>query len=96
MNEDEKELVLMLNDVYEKYVSLPVQHHSDRDEFINALHVLQHLVMIRSVRRTHPDLFPLNLQATASLDSLEDVRPVEKAIAETIENALRGQGGGDA
>ena len=88
MNEDEKELVLLLNDVYDKYMSLPEQHYQDRSEFVNALHVLQHLIMIRSVRRMNPDMFPLNLQADAKLESLDDMSPIEKAIQETLDNAL--------
>ena len=91
MTEDEKELIMMLNDVYEKYVGLPVQHHDDMPEFVNALHILQHLVMIRDVRRMNPDMFPLNLQADATLDSLDDMTPIQKAISETIGNAFRQQ-----
>ena len=88
MNDEEKELVLLLNDVYDKYMSLPEQHYQDRNEFVNALHVLQHLIMIRSVRRMNPDMFPLNLKVDAKLESLDDMSPIEKAIQETLDNAL--------
>jgi len=88
MTDEEKEIVMMLSDVYEKYAGLPEQHHDDMPEFVNALHVLQHLVMIRSVRRRHPDMFPLNLRVDAKLDSLDDMTPIQKAISETIGNAF--------
>ena len=88
MTDEEKELVLMLNDVYERFMELPEQHHSDKDEFVNALHVLQHLVMIRSVRRRHPDLFPLNLSAEAELRSLDDAESIGKSIEDALKKAL--------
>ena len=88
MTEDEKELVMMLNDVYEKYAGLEAQHKDDMDEFVNALHVLQHLVMIRSVRRKYPEMFPLHLKANAEISDLNDMSPIEKAISATLNNAL--------
>ena len=88
MTNEEKEIVLLLNDVYEKYSSLPKQHHSDMDEFVNALHILQHLVMIRGIRRRYPDMFPMNLQANVTIDSINDMSPIEEAISKTIGNAL--------
>lgn len=93
MTEDEKELILMLNDVYEKYISMPEQHCDDKAEFVRALHVLQHLVMIRSVRRGNPEMFPLHLSTTAHIDSLDDMKPIENAIMETLNNALNNKGG---
>ena len=88
MTVEEKEIVLLLNDVYEKYSSLQQQHHSDMDEFVNALHILQHLVMIRSVRRKYPGMFPMNLQTSVTMDSFNDMSPIEEAISKTIGNAL--------
>ena len=88
MTDEEKEIVLLLNDVYEKYSSLQQQHHSDMDEFVNALHILQHLVMIRGIRRRYPDMFPMNLQANATIDNINDMSPIEEAISKTIGNAL--------
>ena len=84
MTDEEKELILMLNDVYERFASLPVQHHSDMDEFVQALHILQHLVMIRCVRRGNPEMFPLQL--TASPDGGMDT--IKDAIMSTIGTAL--------
>lgn len=72
----------MLNDVYDKYSALSVQHHADMDEFVNALHVIQHLVMIRSVRRKYPDIFPLNLKIDVN---------VKDAIEETLMNAFKNE-----
>ena len=86
MTNEEKEIVLLLNDVYEKYSSLKQQHHSDMDEFVNALHILQHL--IRGVRRKYPDMFPMNLQANVTIDNINDMSPIEEAISKTIGNAL--------
>lgn len=88
MTNEEKEIVLLLNDVYEKYSSLQQQHHSDMDEFVNALHILQHLVMIRGIRRRYPDMFPMNLQANVAIDNINDMSPIEEAISKTIGNAL--------
>ena len=91
MNEDEKEIVFLLNEVYAKYSALQVQHHSDMDEFVNALHILQHLVMIRGVRRSYPDIFPLNLKVEAEMKSLGDTESIRRAIQETLDNALNGK-----
>ena len=85
MTEEEKEILMMLNDVYDKYNALSVQHHADMDEFVNALHVIQHLVMIRSVRRKYPDIFPLNLKATVN-----DLN-INSAIEETLMNAFKNE-----
>ena len=93
MTTDEKEIVLLLNDVYEKDSSLQQQHHSDMDEFVNALHILQHLVMIRGVRRKYPDMFPMNLQTNVTIDNINDMSPIEEAISKTIGNALNNNRG---
>lgn len=90
MNDAEKDIVLLLNDVYERYSGLPVQHKDDMPEFVNALHVLQHLVMIRGVRREDSEMFPLNLKAEAKMESLDDAGAIERAISETLNNALSG------
>lgn len=90
MNDEEKELVLMLNDVYEKYAGLPEQHRDDMKEFVNALHVLQHLVMIRGVRRANPSMFPLQLDVDVKVDSIEEMDDrIGRAVSETLNNALK-------
>lgn len=88
MTDEEKDIILLLGEVYEKYVSLKQQHYGDLDEFVNALHVLQHLVMIRGVRRDNPEMFPINLKAEVSIDDLSDTKKIEVAISETLRNAL--------
>lgn len=88
MTEEEKELVLLLNDVYERYSALPEQHKDDMAEFVNALHVLQHLIMIRSVRRQNRDLFPFNLQADAMIRDVNDMTPIRDAISNALNKAL--------
>lgn len=88
MTNEEKDIILLLGEVYDKYVSLKPQHYSDLDEFVNALHVLQHLVMIRGVRRENPEMFPINLKAEVSIDDLSDTKKIENAISETLKNAF--------
>lgn len=88
MTEEEKEILYLLNDVYYKYDSLPEQHHSDKGEFVNALHTLQHLVMIRSVRRRNPDMFPLCLKAEVELKDLDDMTPLKDAVEKTLKKAF--------
>ncbi len=92
MTDDEKEIVLMLNDLYERYIALPEQHSKDKEEFVNALHVIQHLVMVRSVRRRYPEMFPINLKVDAKIDDINDMSPIERAISETLSNALKNEG----
>lgn len=88
MTNEEKDIILLLEEVYDKYVSLKQQHHCDLDEFVNALHILQHLIMIRGVRRDNPEMFPINLKAEVSVDDLGDTKKIEKAISDTLKNAL--------
>lgn len=59
MTDKEKNIIDLLQTIYEEFSSLEEQHDSDISEFIEALHILQHLVMIRSVRRQYSDLFPI-------------------------------------
>ena len=57
LHDDEKKVLDLTTDLWNTYIKLSVQHPEDQDEFRHALHVLQHLVMIREPRRNHPDLF---------------------------------------
>lgn len=59
MNQQEIDIIMLLENIYQKFSALEEQHYKDKEEFIQALHVLQHLIMIRGVRREYPDLFPL-------------------------------------
>jgi hypothetical protein len=36
------------------YFELPVQHPSDKEEFIAAVHKIQHLIAMRAMRRLYP------------------------------------------
>ena len=82
LTDDEIDLVMQMNDLYSQYLALPVQHKDDKAEFVEALHRLQHLVMVRSVRRDHPDLFPKNISAEVSGSGLENL--IGEKIGEEI------------
>lgn len=75
MTEKEKKIIHLLEEIYEEYIDLDFQHKDDLKEFVNALHIIQHLVMIRSVRREYSDLFPIDKKTTAVIndDSLKDL-----------------------
>ena len=45
---------------WNQYLTLEIQHPCDRQEFLDAIHRAQHLIMIREVRREHPDIFPID------------------------------------
>ena len=77
MTEKEINILYLLEKLYEEYIELEQQHPDDKKEFINALHVLQHLIMIRSVRRKYKDLFPVNNNDIAIEQSLSDLISVE-------------------
>ena len=93
MTDGEKDVIYLLNDVYDRYCELPVQHRDDMKEFVNALHVLQHLVMIRDVRRNNNDMFPMVASADATVSSMDGMKPaLEKAVSEQIGELLKGGG----
>ena len=87
MTDGEKEILFLLNDVYDRFSELPEQHSADMGEFVNALHILQHLVMIRSVRRKYPDIFPVKLKVDVSVDGDGDI---DKAIGMAVSQKLDG------
>ncbi len=62
LTEEEIDLLMVMNELYAKFVELPVQHDNDKNEFVEALHRLEHLVMIRPSRRMHPELFPKHVE----------------------------------
>lgn len=45
------------------YTLLPVQHSSERGDFLIAIHRLQDLMAMRVSRRDHPRIWPLGLTA---------------------------------
>ena len=83
MTEQEKNIVYLLQSVYEEFSALDEQHESDKKEFIEALHRLQHLIMIRSVRRNYSDLFPIrNSKIYENIGLLET--EISKALQEKL------------
>lgn len=54
---DEQKIFNLIIEAHNKYVELEVTHPSDRQDWNNALHVLQRLMGQRILRREHPDVF---------------------------------------
>jgi hypothetical protein len=54
-----EERVVMDNLVraWNAFVELPKQHPDDVDEFRHDFHRLQHLIMVRAIRRLYPDVY---------------------------------------
>jgi hypothetical protein len=87
MTEKEKNIIYMLQSLYEEFSSLEEQHESDLKEFVESLHRLQHLVMIRCVRRNNQDLFPI----LSSKINIDNVEAINKVIAQEINKAFLGE-----
>lgn len=51
MNDDEKYLVKLLGQCFNRFDELPVIHSADRGEFIHHLHALQNIVLSRPATR---------------------------------------------
>lgn len=51
MTETEKQVVMMLAEVWNKYLELPNEHISDNPEFLAGIHRLQEKVLARPARR---------------------------------------------
>lgn len=51
LTHEEKKVVEMLADVWNKYCELPEEHINEKDEFFNAIHVCQRTVLARAGRR---------------------------------------------
>lgn len=90
LNKQEMEVIHLLADAWNKYIKLQHQHPCDKDEFCHALHICQHLVMIRDIRRQDADNFPIydekgeeikNIKVTVSeeelLEALTSGKPIE-------------------
>lgn len=54
---DELEIIDDTANLFIKFKKLKVQREEDLIAFTDAIHQLQHLIMIRSTRREHPDIF---------------------------------------
>ena len=86
LTEEEIDLLMQMNDLYSQYLELPVQHKDDKGEFVEALHRLQHLVMIRSTRRSHPELFPRNISVEVKSNQALENLIGEKISREIVKN----------
>lgn len=88
MSEEEINIINIMEDLYEAYKSLESQHLKDKEEFVYHLHCLQHLVMIRSVRRAHPDMFPIVVNKDISLNDLANVENLNQILSEEINKKI--------
>lgn len=64
-------------ELWNAVTALPRQHPSDGGELCLALHRIQHIIMIRPVRRAHPDIFYVeeNPEGTPMVDLSKEYRP---------------------
>lgn len=89
MTEKELNLIEILANVWNEYLQLPEQHCNDRQEFCEAIHRLQHLLMIRDARRNHPDVFPYQIETTIEIDNMENIEEeLSSKLKEKIEKTL--------
>ena len=51
MTDDEKRIAILLGEVWNLFLTLPVEHADDTAEFRHGIHALQQMVMARSGRR---------------------------------------------
>jgi len=52
---DEQKVMDHITEAWNEYVKLPQQHADDIEEFRHAVHEMQYLLAVRSVRRGYPD-----------------------------------------
>lgn len=89
MTKKEIELIEMLKTFWDEYEKLPQQHPCDQQEMCNAIHIAQHLIMIRETRRKHPNIFPIYTDIDVEVSSLENMeKEVSDAVNKTINNVL--------
>ncbi len=55
----EEKIMDKIVNAHNLYMSLEKQHPTDITEWINAIHILQHLLGMRILNREHPDIFPI-------------------------------------
>lgn len=51
VTEQEKKILDMTGEVWNAFLTLPVEHPSDRDEFMRNIHALQNIILSRSAYR---------------------------------------------
>lgn len=89
MTEKEIKLIEMLKTFWDEYEKLPQQHPYDQQEMCNAIHIAQHLIMIRETRRKHPNIFPIYTDIDVEISSLENMeKEVSDAVNKTINDVL--------
>ena len=59
LTEKELEAINISAKLWNAYNALEEQHPCDKEEFCRALHICQHLIMIRAIRRMDNDTFPI-------------------------------------
>lgn len=57
MTDDERQIVVALGEVTNKYLELDQYHPADRRDWIHHVHALQNIVMSRTAVRSNADLF---------------------------------------
>lgn len=72
LNEHEIKLIELSAALWNGYCSLPLQHDNDKREFLDAMHRIQHLIMIRSIRREMPELFPKFVSVDVEIENIEN------------------------
>jgi hypothetical protein len=92
MSDKEINIIYMMQDLYDEYESLESQHPKDKEEFIYHLHCLQYLIMIRSVRREHPDIFPIHINKDITLDDLANVENLNQMLSDEINKKINLRG----
>jgi hypothetical protein len=61
LTSEESEVLEYLTDAWNSYIRLPVQHHSDKKEFQEAIHRAQQLIALRIARKVLPEVFPVKI-----------------------------------
>ena len=55
---EEKEILDLTVEAWNKFVGLEIQHPADLDDFYRAIHDIQRIVAMRALRREYPEVFP--------------------------------------
>ena len=59
LNEQEGKVMDALIKAWNEYIKLEKQHSSDINEFCNGIHICQHALTIRILRRDYPEGYPI-------------------------------------
>lgn len=58
MTPEEKEILDLLGEAWNKYVKLKPTHPMDKEEFCAGIHMAQKTLSMRILRRDYPDIYP--------------------------------------